>query len=163
MQNYLCSFQFSLSVRVVPSWPEHWNLPMGMAQSLVGPNWSQASIWKQSFWASLLVWETATRLSWSCPATNLYPGPMSRCARSNVYSYLLVRFFPWPAWWLISYLDNLGVWMREGAGAAGGGLSTAWYILCWNWSFSYHLKIKYLSRCLSFRDLGNYYFVCLCC
>lgn len=39
---------------------ERCNLALGMAQSLMGPHSSPASIWKQSFWASILVWGTAT-------------------------------------------------------------------------------------------------------
>lgn len=131
---------------------EPWNLPLGMAQSLLAQNWSLGHL------CGTQVFET--RSNSHSYSHDLVPQQTGIQSSVMLYWFKYVSvsspagFFPGPAWWLI--FPGLG---RKGLSSQGecqaGAWDAAWCALWWHLLVFMPFEDKAPSRCLPFRDLGN--------
>lgn len=158
MQNFPPSLQFSWSVRVCPLLARNTEI---CPQPWPCPSWGNLGLFITCLEGKFL---TGLSNSYSCShdpilqrTVSSFCGMLSLCKCVSVSSRS--GFLPGQRWWLI--FPGLGAkraeWQESQSGEGAWG--TAWCIPYWNWSFSCHLRMEHLSRCLPSRDLGSRYLV----
>lgn len=163
MQNSPCSFWFAWSVRVCPLFDQkHWNVPLDTSSL----SWGKTDLLGIYLEAKVLRIPAGLSNSYSQSRDLVLQrtGIQVRCHLcwfSCVSTSPSGFFFPDQPWWLI--LPGLG----EGKGRAPKeslireGVSTAQRILCWNWSFSCHLRIKAPIQVPAFQELRKLWLPCV--